>query len=184
MLSVVSMQASISRFDESLLASVLSFLDGKSLVRLGRASRAFRAYTCDKGDPRGYAAQIWRNLCTTYGYHQVGTRTRNFLDWSKLYASCCCIECADAGTVFITDRALQWRNGRFAMCSSCIRTRKLVRIASRPEIDNDSTKLSHVLFRIATVRRELIHAKISKRRRPFCGPSIRAARRAYRDNSH
>lgn len=175
----------LARLDESLLAAVLSFLDGKGLVRIGRASRAFRAHTFDEDDPRGHAAQIWRNLCTTYGYHQVGTRTRNFLDWSKLYASCCCVECADAGTVFITDRALPWRNGRFALCRGCIRTCNLVRIASRPEIDNDSTKLSHVLFRITTVRRELTEAKKTKRPRPFRGlASARAGRRPYRGSSH
>ena len=62
--------------------------------------------------------------------------------------------------------------GRYALCARCIKpSAALWRLKDRPEIAGSETKLNHLLFRIATVRRELGYAPASpgKRKRRRAG---------------
>lgn len=159
----------ILAFDDSLLAVVLGFLDGKSLAKSSRICGTLRAQTSDADDARGAAAKLWRDLCARHGYRQPGTRTRNFLAWSTVYANNRCVECDEAGSIVITDRSLPWPNGRFSLCAQCLRSQRFARIGARPEINHDSTRLGLTLFRIATVRRELGYARKDKPRSSSAG---------------
>lgn len=152
------------RLDTSLLGLVLQNLDGRSLVLFGRAAPWCAARTKDRNDD-GFGSRLWRHLCDRYSYRQAGTRTRNRVPWADVYYANICVECADPGTVHINDRALAWPNGRFALCRPCLANDTLWRIAARPEINQDATKLKHALFRIATVARELGHSSRRQRRR-------------------
>ena len=65
-------------------------------------------------------------------------------------------QCIEPARVFVNDRVLPWPNGRFGLCSRCVRpATPLWRIARRREIRQDAGKLRHVLQRITVVRREL-----------------------------
>ncbi|KAJ8607227.1 hypothetical protein CTAYLR_009923 [Chrysophaeum taylorii] len=160
--------------------AVLRLLDGKSLLRLECCSLWARGLINDDNHD-GPPARLWRDLCAHYGYYQPGTRTRGWQRWREVYADNCCVECAEPATITINDQTVRWRNGRFAICDDCVNGNTLFRIARRPEIANDPVKLNLVLFRIATVQREL--ARPTAKRRSNNAGLLRAPRRNLADRA-
>lgn len=147
---------------DGLVAQTLKYVDGKDLVRAGRSSKRLRFLTDDGGDAAGgtpsLAGLVWKALCDGRQWHQPGTRTRGWVRWSRVYYGSVCIECGEPGAVTIneTGSPLGFPNARFSLCARCVRSStQLWRVQYRPEIAGSETKLNHLLFRIATVRREL-----------------------------
>ena len=166
------------RLPDGVASQILRNLDGKSLVRSGRSCRRLRQLAHDGGDAPApalsLAGQTWKALCEARGWRQPGTRTRGWVPWSRVYRGGVCIECAEPGGVTINDpsNSLGFAWGRYALCARCIKpSAALWRLKDRPEIAGSETKLNHLLFRIATVRRELGYAPASpgKRKRRRAG---------------
>ncbi|KAJ1461849.1 hypothetical protein M885DRAFT_507004 [Pelagophyceae sp. CCMP2097] len=145
----------MQRLGDAETGEVLRFLEGRALIQYGRCCRRARLLTADgAADAAGLGPRLWRALCLVQGYRQAGTRSRGFALWSAVYRCNLCVECTSPANVFINDRALDWPNRRFGVCSSCLKSNVWLRIAKRPEI-HGASQLRATLFRIATVRREL-----------------------------
>ena len=143
----------LSTLPDSVLGVVLGLLDGRSLARAARASPVLAAPIRDESEG---GPALWRRLGDTYEFRQQGTRSRGRRPWAAVYADHVCAECIEPARVFVNDRVLPWPNGRFGLCSRCVRpATPLWRIARRREIRQDAGKLRHVLQRITVVRREL-----------------------------
>lgn len=157
-----------TRLPDNCAARVLQALDGVSLARSGRCCVRLRRLTDDGGDEAdapSLAGQTWRALCSRFDLHQPGTRTRGWRRWSAIYYAQVCIECASPGKVTIRDAVLGFPNDRFALCAECVKSAHLWRVARRPELRGEKARLDHLLFRIATIRRELGLAADPKKRK-------------------
>ena len=122
---------------------------------------------CDDGSaPLSVGGLTWRLLCEAHELRQPGTRTRGWRRWSLVYYANACVECGSPGSVTINDGVLGFANGRFALCHACVKSSQFWRVQRRPEIAGAPAKLAHLLFRIATIRRELGYKRAASPGKP------------------